>query len=409
MMKKILIWDTFPLQNTGGPMGYLYNIHEYLKLYPTDQITFLSDVMIEKFGDAEWFHPVYSSTNSRNRFTQICYQLRKAYRMCLKPFWQVEYKVPKEINIDQYDYVHIHIITHVSQFRKLFPHYKGKVILTIHCPCTWTDEILSYTASEKSKLYKITKHLRPIILREECKAYKSADYIMFPCQGAREPYEKTPQVKQVFTECNSKFFYVPSAIVDYKPDVKAIQHYSDFGIPKDAFVITYFGRHIAVKGYDILCDVGVELLNKIPNLYILCAGKGEIEKPNHARWIELGFINNVDDLLAQSNLYILPNRETYFDLITLQILRAGVPLLLSTTGGNNYFRELSNEQTKGLRYFDINNRNQIVEETIALIDLYTHHSDAYTEMGKANRRLYETQFTMNKYVERYIQSIDSLS
>ena len=126
-MKKVLVWDTFPLQNTGGPMGYLYNLHEYLKQHPTDQITFLSDAMIEKFGDAEWLHPVYSPNNSQNRLAQIWYQLRKAYCMCLKPFWQVEYQVPTEINIDQYDYVHIHIITHVSQFRKLFPHYKGNV------------------------------------------------------------------------------------------------------------------------------------------------------------------------------------------------------------------------------------------------------------------------------------------
>lgn len=407
-MKKVLIWDTFPLQNTGGPMGYLYNIHEYLTRYPSEQIIFLSDIVLEKYGDAEWLHPHISSSNSHSRFAQIYYQLRKAYRMCLKPFWEIEYHIPEDIDIDQYDYVHIHIITHVSQFRKLFPQYKGKVILTIHCPCTWTDEILSYTASEKSKLSKITKRIRPLVLREECKAYKSVDFIMFPCSGAKEPYLKDPKVRQVFEEVNHKFFYVSTSIVDYSPDRSKMQKFSELGIPNDAFVITYFGRHIPVKGYDVLCQVGVELLNKIPNLYILCAGKGDIEAPEHSRWKELGFINNVDDLLSQSNLYILPNRETYFDLITLQILRAGVPLMLSSTGGNNYFKELPTEETKGLIFFDVNDHSQIVGEALSIIQMRSENMKEYAAMGVANRSLFENHFTMGHYIEKYTAAIEDL-
>lgn len=36
---KILIWDKqLPLENMGGPSGYLYNIHEFLKEHPSEQI-----------------------------------------------------------------------------------------------------------------------------------------------------------------------------------------------------------------------------------------------------------------------------------------------------------------------------------------------------------------------------------
>ena len=38
-MKKVLIWDDFPMSNIGGPMGYCYNIHEYLKDHPKKQLT----------------------------------------------------------------------------------------------------------------------------------------------------------------------------------------------------------------------------------------------------------------------------------------------------------------------------------------------------------------------------------
>lgn len=33
---KVLIWDNFQLKNIGGPMGYCYNIHEFLKKHPNN-------------------------------------------------------------------------------------------------------------------------------------------------------------------------------------------------------------------------------------------------------------------------------------------------------------------------------------------------------------------------------------
>lgn len=402
-MKKILIWDMFPLTNTGGPAGYLYNIKEYLKEHPTDQITFLSDLVQKKLGQTEW------KLNKRKEHKfQITNQLDKAYTMCLKPFWTVEYPYLKRLNIDEYDFVHIHIITHVSQFRKLFPKYKGKVILTIHCPCTWTDEIISYTASPNSQLRKIVDCIRPLIMREECRAYDLSDYIMFPCEGAREPYEKDAQVRVAFQHNNHKFFYVPSSIVDYKVDFESSQKLSEFGIPNDAFVITYFGRHISVKGYDILRTIADKLLDKYPNLYFVCAGKGDINPPSHPRWKELGFISNVDDLLPQGDLYILPNRETYFDLITLQVLRAGVPLILSTTGGNKYFRQLPSSETIGLKFFDIDDIGTLEGLVSEVIGIKQANPSIYVQMKSANRALYEHHFTMQRYIINYLQAINQL-
>lgn len=37
---KVLIWDNFPLKNIGGPMGYCYNIHEFLKNIPIIRLLF---------------------------------------------------------------------------------------------------------------------------------------------------------------------------------------------------------------------------------------------------------------------------------------------------------------------------------------------------------------------------------
>lgn len=408
-MKKVLIWDTFPLENIGGPMGYLYNLHEYLKEHPSAQITFLSDLMADLTGEKTIWKKsnIQPKIEPRSRFGQIYRRLSDVYARCFLPFKRVEYDVPK-INVDKYDYVHIHMIPHVLQFRKLFPKYKGKVILTTHCPCTWTDEILHDTASETSKLNRVIHFIRPFILRNECRAYRAADYIMFPCEGAKEPYQKDTKVAKIFAEIEDRFFYVPSSLPDYIVNIKTQQKFSEIGIPDDAFVITYFGRHIAIKGYDILREVGLKLLDLFPNLYVLCAGKGNIQAPSHPRWIELGFIRNVDDLLPQSNLYILPNRETYFDLIALQILRAGVPLVLSNTGGNKYFKELPSDETIGMRFFEIEDKAQLLSIAKNLIEAKQTALSNYNKMSAGNRSLYEKYFTIDKYVATYIAAIEQL-
>lgn len=403
-MKKILIWDMFHLTNTGGPAGYLYNLREYLKSNPSEQITFLSDLVLRQLGHVEWLE---GKMNHRCE-NQFLYQIEKAYQMCLQPFWSNEYSYLKDLDLSEYDYVHVHIITHVSQFRRLFPKYQGKLILTIHCPCTWTDEIISYTASPNSKLRKIVDRIRPLIMREECRAYDLSDYIMFPCEGAREPYEKDAQVRVAFQRNNYKFFYVPSSIVDYTVDVESAQKLSGLGIPEDAFVISYFGRHISVKGYDILCTIADKLLEKYPNLYFVCAGKGDIKSPSHPRWKELGFISNVDDLLPQGDLYILPNRETYFDLITLQILRAGVPLILSTTGGNKYFQRLPTSETIGMKFFDIEDVAILESLVSEAIEMKQANPLRYSQMRSTNRALYEHHFTMQQYVKSYLKHIATL-
>ncbi len=409
-MKKVLIWDIFARLNVGGPLGYLYNIKEYLLNHPSEQITFYTDLVLEKYGDAEWLHPdTHTPYRAKTFMGRIWMQLMRIYNICIMPFNGIEFHVPQDICIDEFDYVHIHQVTHFQQFKQLYPNYKGKVILTSHSPCPFSDELIERVAEVHSKRYKLARLLRSYLLHRECDAYDKTDYVMFPCAGARDSYEKHGIVRKTFMRNNKKFFYVPSSIIDYRPDLNAQQKLSDFHIPSDAFVITYFGRHIPIKGYDILTKIGVTLLEKYENLYFLCAGRGPIQPPRHPRWIELGFINNVDDLLPQSNLYVLPNRETYFDLITLQILRAGVPLALSSTGGNNFFKELPADETKGMMYFDINDENQMVRIVEDVVTLKDSSPLKYAEMRHSNRKLYESNFTLDKYINNYIDSINRLN
>ena len=220
---------------------------------------------------------------------------------------------------------------------------------------------------------------------------------MFPVKGAREPYEKEPRIKKHFQSREDSIFYCSSAI-NYRPvDENKMQTYKELGIPENSFVITYFGRHNSIKGYDILKSVAEVLLDKYPSLFFLCAGKGDVAPLNHSRWIELGFISNTHELLWQSDLYILPNRETYFDLVVLEIMRSRTPLILSSTGGNEYFKELPMEEIVGLDFFDINNFEGLISIVESNIQLKANAPMQYKQNGENNRRLWLNYFTMDKF------------
>lgn len=393
-MKKILIWYLYELANTGGPKGYLYNIHEYLKKYPCDQIVFLVDLMTPLASN-------HSGQKSKQSFIKRVIIDIKQYCNIL---WRTyHYKCPNldSLKINEFDIVHVHDIVEYYRFKNRFPDFSGKVILTNHCPCPW-----SY---EKLKQYdSFVNLLMPYSIYKECQAYKGADYLMFPCSGAREPYEINKSIRKVFHSCESKFFYVPSAILDIKIDEQKMQRFTDLGIPKDSFVISYFGRHNEIKGYDILKKIGATLLDKYPNLYFLCAGKGEIPPLQHPRWIELGFINNTHELLYQSDLYISANRETYFDLVVLEILRSSTKALLSNTGGNKYFKSLDASETIGIDFFDITCFDELISKVESNIILKMSEPDKFSSQCLSNRKLFLNHFTIEKYIKRYLEEINNL-
>ena len=397
-MKKVLIWDDFPLINNGGPSGYLYNIHEYIKQQPVEHITFLSDLLAQQRIN------IHIREEGDNKIP-IVGRVLVHFKLIFKYSWGIfrnktHIVLPLEI-LNEYDYIHFHNNPHVSQFKARYPNYSGKLILTSHCPCTWTDEILP-------RLPKYMSIFRKQIFCQECRNFRITDYIMFPCKEAREPYEKYNEIERIFTSKEMAFFYVTSSITDVKINKEIMQSYASIGIPADAFVITYFGRHNYIKGYDILKTVGEKLLDRYPNLYFLCAGRGEIQPLNHERWIELGFVNNTAELLEQSDLYILPNRETYFDLVLLEVFRSCTYVIISDTGGNRYFKQYLDEERIGISFFDIKNIDSLLEQVSRCIEAKASNLERYRMYGKANRKIFEDSFTIDRYVKNYVEAIDNL-
>ena len=48
-------------------------------------------------------------------------------------------------------------------------------------------------------------------------------------------------------------------------------------------------------------------------------------------------------LVSSSDIFILPNKETYFDLVTLEVMREGTSYSYVQTGGNKFFERYGEE------------------------------------------------------------------
>ena len=68
------------------------------------------------------------------------------------------------------------------------------------------------------------------------------------------------------------------------------------------------------------------------------------------RWIEVGWTDEPHSLTNASDCLVVPNRQTYFDLVILEGLSLGIPIVTSMTGGNKYFKK---EKCGGVFYTKI--------------------------------------------------------
>lgn len=172
-------------------------------------------------------------------------------------------------------------------------------------------------------------------------------------------------------------------------------------IPMDATVICYTGRHDSEKGYDNLIDAGLKILNENKNTYIVISGAQTLIKPpKHERWIELGYLDNLGDLLYAADVFVLGNKYTYYDLILLEVLSTGLPVIASYTGGNISVSKLTN----GILTYSYGADN-LYEKINEFLNL---PMSKIQELRMSNLECYNKYFTLEKFANRYVKTLDEI-
>lgn len=404
-MKKILIWDiNFVLKPQGGPSGYLYNIkNEVEKLSKNRNIYFLRDLITQNeqipFSKEKKIGHIKSFL-IHQKWIIFIYNLCMVYKVYSKPVHNIN------IDLNQYDVIHFHQVDDIVNAKLLLESYNGKIFLTTHSPESFASEYLYYLFG--NKCFVMRKHLKKYLLKKEIEAYSMADKVLFPTKYSIEPYLKETVIRDLFNKIESKFVFCPTCIIDIHNEEYEKSYWNiKYGIPMDAFVVLYIGRHNEVKGYDYLLNIGLKMLSTYPNVYFVIAGRdGEIKALDHPRWIELGWVNNSSELLHQADVFVLPNRETYFDIVALEVLRAGTPLIATRTGGNKYLEELSNLDKSKLQFVEYGN----VDECVNIVDelISQKKIDNLSEMRLLSRSMFDKHFKISNYILNYQKVIDSV-
>lgn len=379
MIEILIPIEENKLEPKGGPYGYCYNLREGLRKVDN------GDIRINFLPASESSDKVYRSSFLRKFWTP-----RKVVQILAAKHKKGTTKY------QGYDIIHFHTTLDMYLNQNSLKNTDAVVVVTSHSPEAWHREFITLKLKNKYRwLYKSIEAIDEY-------AFERADYVIFPCEYAEEPYFHTwEKYELIKNKKKEKYRYLLTGIKQCKAKIDRQAIRKKYQIPEDAKVLCYVGRHNEIKGYDLIQKAYREAL-KDKGYYVLVAG-GESPIPgiqNDDHWIEVGWTKDPHSIINASDLFILPNRETYFDLIVLEVLSLGAPILMSNTGGNKHF--LSYE-TKGIQHFESENIRDMVQK----IDTFFSTVDDGVAR-KENLELFNSCFTDEKFAKSYLEIMNEI-
>ncbi len=177
---------------------------------------------------------------------------------------------------------------------------------------------------------------------------------------------------------------------------------SQFGIGTDRRVVTFVGRLDRQKGLPWLIETAPAWLERLPESDLLLVGKGT-EGPKLKRMCRrLGIADrvhfagrrpDVPEILAASELLVLPSAWEGMPNVVLEAMAAGLPVVATTVEGVcELLGPAAERQTVG--YGD---SQALTDKIVALIE----DSRTATRLGTENRRRAEENFDITRMVATY--------
>lgn len=159
-------------------------------------------------------------------------------------------------------------------------------------------------------------------------------------------------------------------------------------LPEDARLVVYAGRLIHRKGILELNEAVRQLLKEFPNLYLLYAGDGELEKQLQEQrtdhTILLGRLphEQIMKLLSRAEIYCLPSETEGFPTGVLEAVASHCFVVTTTAGGS---KELITDKSYGIIMQD--NQPETIRQ--ALVEVLSDSSYRKAAVEKCYQRLVE--------------------
>lgn len=412
MLKHLLYYDWHLDIRAGGPPGYLANLR-----YGLDRID-----NPEKFEIELWAIKKQSENNNSSKWANLVNNNRilkylsanyfsKAKKSWFKSYvWFLENidnqfiqdEVIKKIKSENIKMVHCNYVIDALKVINTLKR-EGikdvKVLLTSHMPEAPSSENYSlilemgYSKKKATKFRKLWEHI-------EKRAFCESDILIFPSKEAMEPYFETLANFGEWTKNKDiRFFQTGAKALETNKTKEELK--KQFRVPEDKKVVVYIGRHNEVKGYDVLTAAGKNILSERKDVLFLIGGKQNcaIQPPKNKNWRELGWINPAE-LLKIADVFILPNKRTYFDLILLEVMSTGTPVIATNTGGNKSVQEVINS----LILYDGTSKD--LENK--LNKFLNKPKEEKLEISNKMLEAYKNNYTPEHFAQRYIDLVEEI-
>ena len=132
---------------------------------------------------------------------------------------------------------------------------------------------------------------------------------------------------------------IPNGIRAAAPAKDGIR--AELGLSPDARLVIAVGNLYPVKGHSDLVAVLAQLAERLPTLHVAIAGRGDLAdvliRDAQARRVGdrlhlLGLRDDVPDLLAAADAFVLPSRSEGLPLALLEAMFAGLPIVATRVG-----------------------------------------------------------------------------
>lgn len=170
------------------------------------------------------------------------------------------------------------------------------------------------------------------------KYYNWCDHVLAPSDLTRDRLVNWYGVKTPVT-------VVPTGIPEPPYILASIEETKQrFGIPSEGRILLYVGRLAPEKNLFRLLDAFAELMQELPDLYLVLAGSGKSTSSLRKRAAELdidknvvftGFLNRtkLDPLYRASEVFVFPSKTETQGLAVGEALAAGTPCVVVNEGG----------------------------------------------------------------------------
>lgn len=384
--------DFFLDTRSGGPPGYLAHLRVGLDAIPNDpELT----VWIDRLRKPE-------SAPARPIFDEASLKAHIQYFEDPERFDLTEDEFSRLIRSRPRS-IHLHnspLAFKVMQALRRRHISNIPVILTSHTP--------ESNGIEMANLYRdaglsgeLTDRFEQAVRNVEEMAFRAADVWMFPSREAMEPYELTipefsswkagKDIRFVATGC-----LPPRRSDDSTALIKRLQL-------EKYKILAFVGRHNHVKGYDLFCAMALRILQERADVAVVVAGPPSLSlpSPTHERWIELGWYDKPGDILEVADVFVLPNRMTYFDLVLIEAVAVKACVLASATGGNRTMHSLT---SGGISLSEID-----VDALYANVSVLLDEGQEARSMRAQNlEQSYREIFCVSKFAQRYADEIKQI-